>query len=79
MKRKFRKALIILRYYSCLRLFRRLFWFYSRKGLNAEAAVSNAELAFSWLTGYNYKKIIEDGPAYWMDAQDVLIHERDRH
>ena len=54
------------RYY---RLFYKLFWQYTLNGMDAFQAISNANNAFTYLTGYDYSELVQFGQSQYGMAQ----------
>lgn len=57
MKKIYRKIVKAYRLWYYLRLFRKLFWYYTRSGMDVDSALGNALKAFEFLAGFEYRDI----------------------
>ncbi len=59
MKKIYKKIVKTYRLWYYLRLFRKLFWHYTRSGMDSDKALLNASNAFAFLAGFEYSTIFE--------------------
>lgn len=59
MKKIYQKFVKAYRLWYYLRLFRKLFWCYTRSGMDANTALRNACNAFEFIAGFEYSTIYE--------------------
>lgn len=59
MKKFYKKIVKSYHLWRYLRLYRKLFWFYTRRGMTSVEAVSNACEAFGFLAGFDYDTIFK--------------------
>lgn len=57
MKKICQKIVKAYRLWHYMRLFRKLFWYYTRSGMDANTALGNACNAFEFLAGFEYGDI----------------------
>lgn len=57
MKKLYQKIVKVYRLWYYLRLFRKLFWYYTNNGMDADHALRNAYYAFEYFAGFEYSEI----------------------
>lgn len=59
MKKIYQKIVKAYGLWYHMRLFRKLFWYYTRRGMDADNALQNACNAFEFLAGFKYCTVFE--------------------
>ncbi len=57
-----KKLVRLIRRQYYLRLYRRLFWSYTKQGMNAQDATWNAGEAFAYLAAFDYDELFKGYP-----------------